>query len=112
MEITQILAGTVSVNPGVNQLRVLDMPPGYSSFNNHYPENFFSTVEVLNSSDASFFTFIGFQAVNPTDPREIWLGLNKGAIIYTSTASGPIDIHFRLVYTDEAVPQPEAYEGD
>jgi len=112
VEITQILVGTVSVDPGVGQIRPLDAPPGFPSFNERYPDNFFSTVQVADSADASLFTFIGFQSVAPTDPREIWLDLKKNGIMYTSTASGPIDISFKMVWTDTSVPSPETYEGD
>lgn len=105
--ITHIVRGTISVAPGVGQPQFIDVPGVVTE-----PlSTVMSYAKVADPADTVEFKFWSFNDNENKDPRETYLGVRQVEMTYTSTASGPLDVDFQIVFTDEVEPVSVTYVG-
>jgi hypothetical protein len=109
MEILHIVRGTVSFSPGVNMTRNIDIPADWTGGTSQL----LSKVEVADSADVALFKVHSLSGPLPFSggSRDEYLGAQRVAIEYTSTAGGDIDVDFALVFTDGSEPA-DGYAGN
>ena len=110
MNITNILSGTISFPPGADAERLIELSPDLPT--GQLPDWFFSYVRPADPANNGLFTFEGVSSKPAPTSLESYKGTRYLGIAYTSTASGPIDVAFMLVWTDTPTPSIEQYQGD
>lgn len=111
MEMTHVITGTVSVDPGMSLSRTIDVPPGLTD----PVSRVLSKAQVSDSANVSHFKFVSFAGASSLDaspPRDTYFGARFLNMNYSSTATGPIDIDFQLVFLDQEELEPIEYRGN
>lgn len=106
MGITHWVTGPVTISPGENASRILDLPAGVSAL----PHPIFSSVAVADPANVALFHFRVFGPVNEVQ-QDAWAGINQIELIYSLTGTSDIDVNLSLVFTDDEAPEPRQYVG-
>lgn len=105
MQITDIIRGTLSVAPGANTGLFIEIPGRVTD-----PlSRVMSRASVAGIADISDFLFVGFFDNGNPDAHQTYLGTREVEMVYTSTASGPIDVDIEIVFVEEPEPNVITY---
>lgn len=107
MEITHVLVGTLTLDPGVNVARVLDLPAGFPL---NGPERRLSRVSPVDSADLAIFKLERFTAASPSS-RDNFVGAHQFTLEYTLAGVDPIDVDIDLAWVIGASPVAVGYGG-
>lgn len=107
MEITHVLNGTLTLDPGSSVARVMDLPIGFplDRLNQR-----FSRVSPLDAANNVLFRFESFGAAGPSS-RDNFVGVRQFTLVYTLTGVDPIDVEFDIAFVMAADPIQISYGG-
>lgn len=107
MEITHVLYGTVTVEPGTSASHVLDIPVDFPSA---LPNLYLSRVVPSDPAELGSFKLIGFAGGSPSS-RDNFVGVRQFVMIYTLTGVDPVAVDLSLLFTMGVAPITAAYGG-
>lgn len=97
-EITHGIRGTVTLEPGGDVVRVLDLPAGFPDVT---PDFYLSRITPVDPADLGLFRFSNFGTCVESG-RDSFAGVRQFTITYTLTGPDPIDVSLSLVFVDGA----------
>lgn len=107
MAITHWVTGPVTISPGEDGSRIVDLPAGVTAL----PHPIFSSVTVADPADVALFHLRAFGNANESQ-SDAWIGVHQIELIYSLTGGAPIEVNLSLVFTDdESAPEPDYYHG-
>ena len=105
MDVTEIVYGTVTLEPGASITRIFDCPAGQTGA----PSQYFSKVNVADLANFALFSWVAIESVE-ADPAHAFMGASQFELIYTITGTSAVDVDFVFVWT-EGEPSAVYYAG-
>lgn len=108
MQLLHLLVGSITVEPGTNVSRILDLPVTWQGSHASWA---LSRVETTDPTNATLFKVISIYDYTPQSGVSQFIGAQQVAIIYTLTGTNAISVDLNLVFTDEQDPSGTSYAG-